>query len=149
MASFTKVNVFVKDLAEGKHDFANDVLKVALFNADPTASATTYTALAAISNNELGNDGTAYPTTGKQATLGSSTQTGGTYKLVLNDVVFTAASNDLGGNGDSFRYVVLYNSTDSNKPIIGYYDYGSNVTISAGNTFTVDFDGSAGVLTLA
>jgi len=146
MAAFNKVNAFVADLANGKHDLANDTLKVALVSDPPSASGT-----ATFSNltGSLGTDGTAYPAGGKEAVVTASTQTGGTYKLVCNDVVFTAGSNDLGGAGDAFRYVVLYNDTDSTKPVIGFYDYGSNVTISAGNTFTVDFDGSAGVLTVA
>lgn len=146
MAAFTKVNAFVADLANGKHDLANDTLKVALVATAPTASGTaTYSDLAG----ELGTDGTAYPAGGLEAVVTASTQTSGTYKLVCTDVVFTAASNDLGGAGDAFRYVVLYNFTDAAKPVIGFYDYGSNVTISAGNTFTVDFDASAGVLTVA
>lgn len=154
MASFTKVNAFVEDLAKGKHTLdtsgnSGDQLKVALFAADPTASATTYTALAAVSNNELGN-ANGYTTGGASCTVSASAQTSGTYKLTIDpDPVFTASGGDLGGTGDAFRYVVLYNSTDSNKPIIGYYDYGSNVTISDGNTFTVDFDSSAGVFTLS
>ena len=87
---------------------------------------------------------------GATCTVSASSQTSGTYKLVIDgDPVFTASGGDLGGTGDAFRYVVLYNSTDSTKPLIGYYDYGSNVTISDGNTFTVDFDAAAGVFTIA
>jgi len=154
MAAFTKVNAFVEDLAKGKHTLdtsgnSGDQLKVALFASDPTASATTYTTLAAISGNELGT-ANGYTATGANCTVSASAQTGGTYKLTIDpDPVFTASGGDLGGSGDAFRYVVLYNSTDSTKPIIGYYDYGSNLTISDGNTFTVDFDASAGVLTIA
>lgn len=151
MATFNKVNAFVEDLAEKVHNLGSDTLKVALFASDPTASATTYTALAA-SNGELGTgSGTTngYTTGGTAATISSSAQSSGTYKLVLADVTFTASGGDLGGTGDVFRYVVLYNDSAASKQVIGYYDYGSNLTIADGNSFTVDFDASNGVLTIA
>lgn len=147
MATFNKVNAFVEDLAEKVHNLGSDTLKVALFASDPTASATTYTALA-LSNGELGNSN-GYTTGGTSATISSSAQSSGTYKLVLADVTFTASGGDLGGTGDVFRYVVLYNDSAASKQVIGYYDYGSNLTIADGNSFTVDFDASNGVLTIA
>ena len=60
------------------------------------------------------------------------------------DVLFTATT----GFGP-FRYAVLYNDTATNDELIGWYDYGSSATLLALETFTVDFDPSAGVLTLA
>jgi hypothetical protein len=49
----------------------------------------------------------------------------------------------------TFRYVVIYNDTASNDELIGWYDYGSDVTLASGETFTVDFDSSNGALTIA
>ena len=46
-----------------------------------------------------------------------------------------------------FRYAVLYNDTGATKYLIGYYDYGSSISINDGETFTVDF--GASVLTVA
>jgi hypothetical protein len=57
--------------------------------------------------------------------------------------VFTATAGGMG----PFRYAVLYNSSAGNK-LVGSYDYGSSVTLAVTETFTVDFDGSLGVLTL-
>jgi hypothetical protein len=63
--------------------------------------------------------------------------------LVLADLVLNAT-----GNVGAFRYIVLYNNTATNKELIGYYDYGTSATISNGESFTIDFDGSSGALTL-
>jgi hypothetical protein len=58
--------------------------------------------------------------------------------------VFTAAAGGIG----PFRYVVLYDSSAGNK-LIGYYDYGASLSLALGDTFTVDFDGTNGVFTIA
>lgn len=140
MASFVKFHCFVEDLAEKVHNLGSDTLKVALTNTAPTAA--TDDELADITQISNGNG---YTTGGTAASISSSAQTSGTYKLVLADVVFTAS----GGSMGPFRYVVLYNDTATNDELIGYYDYGSSITLASGETFTVDFDGSGGVLTLA
>jgi hypothetical protein len=59
--------------------------------------------------------------------------------------VFTASSGSIG----PFRYAVLYDDTAASDQLIGFWDYGSSITLNDTETFTVDFDASAGVLTLA
>ena len=139
MVSFTKFNSFVEALAEKVHNLGADTLKVMLTNSAPSASHSVKTDITEISA------GNGYTAGGTQATVSSSSQTGGTYKLALNDVVFTAS----GGSIASFRYAVLYNDTATNDELIAYYDYGSSISPASGETFTVDFDGTTGVLTLA
>lgn len=138
MAALTKVYSFTEALAEKVHNLGSDVLKVALTNTAPT---TAVTQLSGITQIAAGNG---YTTGGNTATQSSSAQTTGTYKLVLADVVFTAT-----GAMGPFRYVVLYNDTATNKEVIGWYDYGSSITLANGETFTADFDATNGVLTLA
>lgn len=141
MATFNKFNQFVEDLAKKVHSLNADTLKVMLTNTAPVA---TNSIKADITEITAANG---YSAGGATATFSTGAQTSGTYKLVLTDVVFTAS----GGSINTFRYVVLYNDTPTSpaKPLIGWYDYGAAVTVTTGNTFTVDFDGTNGVLTLA
>ncbi len=135
MSSFNKFNSFVEAIAEKVHNLQSDTLKVVLTNSAPTSSNTQLSNLTQISN------GNGYTTGGTATTVSSSAQSSGTYKLVCTDVVFTAS-----GSVGPFRYAALYNSTASNSELIGYWDYGSSITLASGDTFTVDFDGTNGVL---
>jgi hypothetical protein len=141
MASFNKFIAFVEDVAEKVHNLGSDTLKVALTNSAPVSSNTVFANITEISA------GSGYTAGGTAATISSSSQTSGTYKLVLADVTFTASGGSIG----PFRYVVLYNDTPTSPadPLIGYWDYGSNVTVTDGNSFTVDFSASNGVLQIA
>lgn len=136
MAAFNKFNSFVEALAEKVHNLGSDTLKWVLTNSAPTSSNTILANITQISN------GNGYTTGGTAATTSSSSQTSGTYKLVLADTVFTAS----GGSMGPFRYAVLYNDTATNDELIGYYDYGSAVTLADTETFTIDCDASTGVL---
>jgi hypothetical protein len=65
-------------------------------------------------------------------------------------VVFTAS----GGAIANFRYICLYNDTPTSPtdPLIGWWDYGSTLTLNSGDSLTVKFNGSAGsgtILTVA
>lgn len=141
MATFNKYYCFVENLAEKVHNLQNDTLKVALTNTAPTASSDTVWNTTVAPAPAAANG---YTAGGNTITTTSSAQTSGTYKLVLADSVFTASGGSIG----PFRYVILYNFTASNA-VIGYYDYGSSITLADTETFTVDFDATNGVLTLA
>lgn len=137
MASFNKFNSFVEAIAEKVHNLGSDQIVVALCAAAnaPVATNTQLSNLTQISYTNLSS---------RNVTTTSSAQSSGTYKLVLADLTLTAS-----GSVGPFRYVVLYNDTATNDELIGYYDYGSDLTMASGNTFTVDFDGTNGVLTIA
>lgn len=138
MASFNKFDSFVEAVAEKVHNLGSDVLKVLLTNTAPVATNTQKSNLTEISA------GNGYTAGGTQASQSSSAQTSGLYKLVLADVVFTASGGSIG----PFRYAVLYNDTATNDELIGWWDYGSSITLLNGETFTVDYDPTNGVLTL-
>lgn len=140
MAAFNKFNSFVEAVAEKVHNLGADTLKVMLTNTAPLATNAVKTDITEISA------GNGYTAGGNSAAITSSSQTSGTYKLVLGDPATWTAS---GGSIGPFQYAVLYNDTATNDELIGWWDYGSAVTLAAGESFTVDFDPSTGVLTLA
>lgn len=139
VATFSKFHSFVEACAEKVHNLGSDTLKVMLTNTAPVATNTIKTNIT-----DITAVGTDYPAGGKQATLVTSAQTTGTYKLVLNDVDFGPVSASVG----PFQYAVLYNDTATNKELIGWWDNAAPVTLTAGQSFKVDFDPSIGVLTL-
>lgn len=140
MASFQKFNQFTKDLVDGVHDFDGHSFKVLLTNTAPVATNSVKANLTEISA------GNGYSAGGTATTLSTSTSSG-TAKVTATDVVFTAAGGPIG----PLRYAVLYNDTPSSPadPLIGFYDYGSSITLADTETLTVDFDGTNGVLTIA
>jgi hypothetical protein len=140
MASYNKFNAFVEHVAEKVHNLGSDTLKIMLTNSAPIASNTVKANLTEIT------PGGGYSAGGETVTVTASSQTSGTYKLTASDVVFTASGGSIG----PFRYVVLYNDTPTSPedPLIGWWDYASSVTLSAGETFTVSFTAD-GVLQVA
>jgi len=130
MAIFNKFNQFVADKNNGVHNLGSDTLKAMFTNTAPTSADSLKSDITEISA------GGGYTTGGEAITVTSSTQTGGTYSLVTVDKVFTAT-----GAVNTFRYVVLYNDTPTSplKPLIGFFDYGSAITMANAETFTIDF----------
>lgn len=134
MATFTKINSFVELLAEKTFNLGSDVLTIALTNTAHNSAWTKLSDLTQVSYANLSS---------RVLTTSSSAQTSGTYKLVLADLVLTAS-----GAVGPFRYVYIYDDTATNDELIGYYDYGSSLSMVSGDTFTIDFNASDGVLTI-
>ena len=134
MATFNKVNQFVEDLAEGVHTCSTDQFTVALCAAAnaPVATNATLSALTEISYTNLSS---------RNLTTSSSGQTSGTFTQLFADLVLTAS----GGSVAAFRYVVIYNNTPTSPadPLVGWYDYGSDLTLADGETLTIDFTTSS------
>lgn len=139
VATFTKFESFVLSLAHGKHNLGSDDLKIALTLTAPPSTGGTNVNITEIAN------GNGYEFGGHLTTVSSSSQTSGVYKLVLADPVLWTAT---GGSMAPFRYAILYNDTVVTKDLIGYWDYGSTITLTSGQTFLIDLDPTSGVLTL-
>ena len=140
MANFNKLEQLVEDLAKKVHNLSSDQLAVALLaaaNAPDAAADAVLGDVTPISYTNLSS---------RNVTTTSCEQASGTLKLVLADLVLTAS-----GAVGPFRYVVLYNDTPTSPadPLIGWWDYGSEVTLANGETFTVDFDPTNGALQLS
>ena len=128
MATYTKFQSFVEALAEGVHNLSSDTLKVAFSNASNVPSASADVKLADITTIVATNLGDV------SLTVSSSSQTSGTYKLVVADKTLTAS-----GAVPAFRYVIIYNDTAANKELICFFDYGTEVTLASCDTFKLDF----------
>lgn len=139
MAAYTKITAGIEPMMEAINA-GTDTWKVALSNTDPTAL-TSFTP----GTNDLATGG-GYTAGGNTASVSSATQSAGTYKLVLSSPATWTAS---GANIGPFRYVILWDSTQSVP--VGFWDYGSSITLNAanGDTFAVTLDGTNGVFTVA
>lgn len=126
MSAYNKFNSFVEAMAEKAHNLGSDTLKIALTNAAPAAGNTVLANITEIAYTNCSS---------RVITVSSSSQTSGTYKLVLADLILTAS----GGTVGPFRYVVIYNDTAASDELIAWYDYGSAITLADGETLTVDF----------
>jgi hypothetical protein len=146
MATFSKLNGFVEHLSEGTHNLGANTLELALSNTAPASETpdpsvnTADCILANVTQIAYTNLST------RVLTVASSLQTGGVYKLTINDITLTST----GGSTGPFRYVYIFNqsATSPVDALIGYYDYGSSVTLLTGESLTVNFDDANGVLTL-
>jgi hypothetical protein len=140
MAAFAKYDTTVEKLAEGVFNLATDSLSVRLSNTAPTQATDSTTA--DITEIATGNGYT--QGTGIAVTQTTSAQTSGLYKLVCADPASLTAS---GGSIGPFRYVILVENTGGN--LLGYWDYGTNLTLADGESFSVDFDQVNGVIQLS
>lgn len=131
MAAFVLFDCFRVDLGLGKHNLQTDEIKVYLTNTAPVASNTVYNTPADLST------GGGYTAGGADIQC-SWSGSGQTATLVAVDTTFTATTSF-----GPFRYAVVYNNTSATKPLIGYTDYGSSISLTQPNeTFVADFGAS-------
>lgn len=141
MASFNKVNQFVENVCKGVHDFTSDstcTVTVALTtNANaPTATDETLSDLTQISYANLSS---------RVITGITAEHSSGTVTCTAADLVLTSS----GGSTGPFRHVAIFDDdpTSPADPLIGWWDYGSDLTLQDGETLTLDF--TTGIFTLS
>lgn len=135
MATLIKAPNFTKNLAEKVHNLSTDQLKVALTNTSP-ASANLLADIIEVDYTNLPGS--------RNLTTSSTTQASGVYTLILADLELKAF-----GTLGPFRYVVVYNDTTAGKNILGYYDIGKSVTLASNEKLVIDFNQTAGALTIS
>jgi hypothetical protein len=133
MATYNKFQAWVDYLTEGVN-VSSDQFVVALTNSAPIATNSILTDITQIAYTNLST---------RNITTASSSQTTGTYSLVVNDLTLTAS----GGSVAAFRYVVVYNDTVANDPLVAWFDYGSSITLADTETLLINFGASLFTLT--
>lgn len=141
MVAFIKYHTFVDEISKAGHNLQTAVYKIALTNTAPTPLTDTTWNTTTYPRPSPANGYPTGATDGNTPTVSSATTTAYVFKLVLADTVFTATTGGIG----SFRYAILYNTSASNK-VVGYYDYGSSISLADTETFTVDFDPTNGAI---
>ncbi len=141
MAAYNKFQCFVLDVASAKHDMHTgtaQVYKVYLTNTAPVATNTVYNTPADLA--------TANGYTAGGASIGTITgaQASGTFSFAGGTNPSWTAS---GGSIGPFQYAVLYNSTSATTPLIAWWDYGTAITLTNGNTFTVSLPNPIATIT--
>jgi hypothetical protein len=122
-----RFNSFIALVNEKAIDWDNDVFVLALTNAAPSASNTILTDITQISYTNLSS---------RTVTISAAGESAGTYTATANQLVLTAS-----GAVATFRYLVLYDDTATNDPLVAWWDYGSAITMA--NLDTVTFGGAA------
>ncbi len=131
MAAFNKFNLTVQYYWNGGNlNLSTDTIKFLLTNTAPVATNSTY---ANISANELAS-GNGYTTGGSALSANSSTNSSGTQ--TFTGTIANPTWSATGAMGP-FRYVVMYDTTASGQPLLGWWDNGSVVNLSASQTFTL------------
>ena len=131
MATFNKFYSFPRVVAEG--NLESDTLKIFLTNDTPAVTDVQKSDLSDVAN------GNGYTTGGATITVSSSTQTAGLYELsIASDITWTASGGTIG----PFRYVVQYDDTLAGDPLLGWWDYGSEITLVDTQPFTAEVSGT-------
>lgn len=143
-STFTFFYDFSEQIGKGVHNFSAHTFKIALTNTAPTASSNTV--LADITQISSGGGYTAGAGGGYALDGVTWAQASNVGKLTVTDEVITASGASVG----PFRYGVIYNdsATSPADALIGYVDYGSSLTLADTESLTVDFDASAGLMTV-
>lgn len=128
MATFNKHNSWAEYMCEAAN-CGSDQFAVYLTNTLPTASNSLIADITQVTYTNLSS---------RNITTSAATHSSGTYTVTFSDLTLTAS----GGSVGPFRYVGIYDDTVASDPLVGWYDYGSSITLADGESLTVDFSGA-------
>jgi hypothetical protein len=123
MAAGNRFNSFIEYVNEKAVNWQTDTFVIALTNSAPSSSNSVLADITEISYTNLSS---------RTLTIAAASQTAGTYTATANQLTLTAS-----GNVATFRYVVAYDDTATGDPLVGYWDYGSAVSMVNGDTFVI------------
>jgi len=140
MASFNKINSFAFNLGAGRHVFGTNVHNVVLSTTSPGNN-----------NNVIGDitqitAASGYSANGANAALAIA-QAVNVANITGTNVVFTASGNNLGNATSNVRYATLFN-TISPYNLVGWWDYGSAITVADTETFTIAWGATVMTITI-
>jgi len=137
MATYVKFQQTVEDWQEGVYTASTDQFTVAL-TTNGNAPVATNSVLADLTEISYAN------LSSRDLTTSSSGQTSGTFLQLFTDLVLTAS-----GAVATFRFVAIYDNTPTSPadPLLGFYDFGSDLTLASGETLTIDFTTSTYTVT--
>ena len=133
MASYNKFNAWPDYMVEPAN-LATDQFTAFLTNTAPVATNSVLADLTVISYTNLSS---------RNFTTTSSSQTSGTYKLILAPLTLTAS-----GTVATFRYFGILDSTVSGSPLVCWCDYGTTLTLTSGQTFIITPDQTNGLFSI-
>jgi hypothetical protein len=133
-----------QNIGDGTTDLNSHSFKIALFTSASDANTLTETVYSGLTNEVAGANGY---TTGGQTLAGVTwSQTGGVATFDATDVTWTAS-----GGSITARFAVIYDDTAATKPLVCVClldTAPADVTATAGNTLTIQFNAS-GIFTLS
>jgi hypothetical protein len=136
--TLSKNYYFTLDAGSEIHNLTADTLKIAFTDTAPTTATHVYNDIA--SPLALTNLLTTPALTSVTWTQSTGTSTLGAATLTLTSQT---------GNFGPFRYLVLYNDSATNKNVIGWWDYGSELTLAGANGDQLVLTFASGILTNA
>lgn len=150
MAVYIKYNCFVADAMNKIHDLLGtspgsdcDYLKIALSNTVGDI-AVTKALLSTVTEIATGNGYTTGGLPLGSAGLNSGEAAGGVFTLTGTNQVWTSS----GAGMAPFQYIILYNYSVADGPLIAAWNYGAQLTLAVGETFTVKFNNGASAGTI-
>ncbi len=136
MPSVYKFYSFIEKIHEGAINLGSDTIKVMLTNDAPSLS---WDEKADVTGELSTANG--YVAGGASVTTTTSAQSSGLYTYICDDITWTAS----GGSFGPFRYAIFYDDTATGDPLLWYVDFSYGITVSSGQSFTIDVDQTAGL----